>query len=360
MIARGGSGGALGFTEIEKYAGLASNLGGGHLFRVQIPNLVNCGFLNAQVCATTADMQAAVASFMHPDVTLPTRANAVALGRKPQAPKQPPLQRAAITTLVLNGTNVPGLARDTSYKLGLQGFHTVQLPPPAQPNAPTQTYDQTLVYYDAVQPNAKAAARQIAVAFGQHAVTAPLPPELSPLALSAANPLVVVVVGSTFDGQLIDPQANIVATPVHETASVRIDPGYAQTAIRDVRSKLPFRLMVPHVIESSSYFARLEPVRAYKPIAGRSALCLTFARGNIYWQIMETDWTTAPVIRRPTDHIALADGRRLDLYTVGGNIHMVVLRSGAASYWVVNTLRDELSNETMLAIAKGLQPLGSK
>jgi len=50
-------------------------------------------------------------------------------------------------------------------------------------------------------------------------------------------------------------------------------------------------------------------------------------------------------------------GRSFDLYTVGGNIHMVVLRQGDASYWVVNTLRDELSNETMLAIAKGLQPL---
>jgi hypothetical protein len=37
---------------------------------------------------------------------------------------------------------------------------------------------------------------------------------------------------------------------------------------------------------------------------------------------------------------------------------MVVLREGRGTYWVLNTLRDELSNETMLAIAKGLRPLG--
>jgi hypothetical protein len=37
---------------------------------------------------------------------------------------------------------------------------------------------------------------------------------------------------------------------------------------------------------------------------------------------------------------------------------MVVLRQRRASYWVVNTLRDELSNETMLAIAKSLTPIG--
>ena len=36
---------------------------------------------------------------------------------------------------------------------------------------------------------------------------------------------------------------------------------------------------------------------------------------------------------------------------------MVVLRHGGASYWVVNTLKNLLSNETMLAIAKGLKPL---
>ena len=36
---------------------------------------------------------------------------------------------------------------------------------------------------------------------------------------------------------------------------------------------------------------------------------------------------------------------------------MVVLQRGDASYWVVNTLLDRLSNETMLAIAKGLRPI---
>ena len=36
---------------------------------------------------------------------------------------------------------------------------------------------------------------------------------------------------------------------------------------------------------------------------------------------------------------------------------MIVLRDGESSYWVVNTLLNSLSNETMVAIAKGLQPL---
>jgi hypothetical protein len=36
---------------------------------------------------------------------------------------------------------------------------------------------------------------------------------------------------------------------------------------------------------------------------------------------------------------------------------MIVLRERGATYWVVNTLLDSLSNETMIAIARGLRPL---
>jgi LCP family protein required for cell wall assembly len=352
-----GGGGAPSLSEILAYAGLAYHLGGGDLFRVQIPNLTDCGYLNAQICTQQSDIQTAVSSFTHPDITQPQRFNAVALGRKPQQPKQPKLQRSAITTLVLNGTTKAGLARDTSYSLAVQGFHTVHLPPPTQADAPPQNYDSTLVYYDAVQPNAKEAGRQVAAAFGQGTVAAPLPAQFAPFAQQAGNPLVVVIVGSTFGGKLVDPQAAIVPTPTRQAPSVRVDPGYASTALQDIRSKVPFRLMVPHRIESSSYFAQLEPVRVYKPAVGHTAVCLTFARGNIYWQIMETDWSDAPVIRHPTDQVTL-QGRKFDLYTAGGNIHMVVLRQNGKTYWVVNTLRDELSNETMLAIARGLQPLG--
>jgi hypothetical protein len=50
-------------------------------------------------------------------------------------------------------------------------------------------------------------------------------------------------------------------------------------------------------------------------------------------------------------------GRRYDLYYSGSNLHMVVLHSGGATYWVVNTLLDSLSNETMLAVARGLRPM---
>jgi polyisoprenyl-teichoic acid--peptidoglycan teichoic acid transferase len=53
-------------------------------------------------------------------------------------------------------------------------------------------------------------------------------------------------------------------------------------------------------------------------------------------------------------------GRAYDFYYNGPKLNMIVLREKGASYWVVNSLLDSLSNETMIAIAKGLKPLKAK
>ena len=103
-IARGGSTGTPSMSEIQSYVGLGYHLKPNHLFRVTINNLVDCGAFAAQLCTQPSDIQAAVDSFMHPDVSLPARANNAALGRKPTAPKQPVIKRSEISTLVLNGT----------------------------------------------------------------------------------------------------------------------------------------------------------------------------------------------------------------------------------------------------------------
>ena len=346
------------FSEIESYAGLAYKLPPGHLFRVNLQNLQPYGIANAELLAPTADIQTAVDAFEHPDVTQASTATAVALGRKPKAPKSPALKTDQITTLVLNGTTIPGLARDTSYKLSLVGFHTVQLPPNVLADAPSQGFYGTTIYYDAVQPKAKQAASALKAAFGAHTEIAALPPELSGFAQEAGNPLTVTVVGSSFDGQLNNPQAHVTPPPTHTTPAVRSEASLTSSYLDQVRSKVPFRILDPTNVEQSSRLSSFEGVRAFKPVPHRHELVMTFVTGagNVYWQVIETDWTDAPILRHPTAFERIA-GRTYRLYTTGGNIHMIVLRQGGASYWVVNTLRDELSNETMIAIAKGLQPL---
>jgi hypothetical protein len=357
-IARGGSTGTPSISEIQSYVGLGYHLKPGHMFRVNIDNLQDCGAYNAQICAAPSDIQAAVDSFMHPDVTLPTRANDSALGVKPKAPKRVAIKRAQITTLVLNGTTIGGLARDTSYKLARAGFHTVQLPATVTADTPTPTYSANYVYYDSVQPNAQAAAQQLKVAMGVNTTIAPLPPRLASYAQEAGNPLAIVAVGTAFGGEIVNPQAHVVQTPPRQLPNVSNNPGATLTSVEQVRAKVPFRIMVPHVIERSSSLSTHEPVRVFKPAPHTHELALTYVTGagNVYWDVIETNWKDAPILAHSTDTRRIA-GRTYHLFTTGGHIHMIVLYKGGSTYWLVNTLRDELSNETMLAIAKGLQPL---
>ena len=87
------------------------------------------------------------------------------------------------------------------------------------------------------------------------------------------------------------------------------------------------------------------------------AVRLVFKTGaNAFWGIEETNFPDAPVLSDTSFRHDLG-GREFDLYYSGSKLHMVVLHANGATYWVVNTLLDDLSNETMLAIAKGLKPL---
>ena len=115
-------------------------------------------------------------AFLHPDVTLPKRANAVALGRKPKTPKTKALKPAEITTLVLNGTTILGLARDTSYKLAVAGFHTVQLPSTDQADAPSRRTTRTTSTSTPCSRTRRGRAQQLAVAMRPAHDVAPLPP----------------------------------------------------------------------------------------------------------------------------------------------------------------------------------------
>ena len=91
----------------------------------------------------------------------------------------------------------------------------------------------------------------------------------------------------------------------------------------------------------------------------QKAVRLVFKTGaGEYWGIEETNMPNPPVLADKSFQRAIK-GREFQLYYSGSKLQMVVLRVHDKSYWVVNTLLDSLSNETMLAIAKGLKPLPS-
>jgi LCP family protein required for cell wall assembly len=346
-VARGGR--ELNLSDIYKYATFAWGLPHGHVFQVKIKNVTGYNELSA----SQSSIDEAVQQFMNPDVEASTTATEVALGRKIRPRKRviPPKQ---VTLSVLNGNGRAGSASNASYLLGQKDYTTV-LPSSGQPaNAPNWNYFHSKVYYDPTRPkDGKVAAAQVARLVGSADVE-PMPKNI---ARFSNNALLTVIVGSTFHDHLapiVTPQ-----TPTRQPANVRRDPAATRSTLFGVRKRLPFTLQYPTFLERSSSLDNgygETPLRIY-PLDGKPALRLTFRTGsNEYWGIQETLWGDAPALadKSLTQRV---NRRQFDLYYSGSNLHMVVLRDHGATYWVVNTLLNSLSNETMLAIARGLRPL---
>ncbi len=252
---------------------------------------------------------------------------------------------------MLNGNGVAGSAASAAYELGQRGYNVV-LPVTGTPqNAPNFNYFRTTVYFDSSQPRAKAAATALANLFGDAAVQ-PLPAAFGDLANGA---MATVVVGQNFHGTLAP--APVDRTPKKEPPNVTPNAALTRSLLLSVRRRVPFRLEVPRLMESGSRLAYDTPLRVYNIKKGHRAVRLTFSVGyNEYWGIEETDWDEAPALADASFEQRIR-GREFSLYYSGPHLHMVVLRENGATYWITNTVLDSLSNETMLAIARGLAPL---
>jgi len=333
------------------YARFAATLPGGHFFQDRISDVSGYSELHAP----TSSIQDAVAQFVNPDVELPKVANATALGQKVKT-RTPSPKRTTVT--VLNGNGVPGAAANASYLLAQRGYLTVLPPHGLEPNAPTSPYFHTQIYYDTRQSGAREAAVALQKLM-QPADVRRLPRDPALRALDPGS-MLVVVVGQTFHDTLLP--APVAAVPPRQPPAVRYDPGVTTELLRPLAAKVPFRLEVPTVLERSSFpdtNGGDPPVYLYTIVKGHKAIRLVYRTGgNEYWGVEETDWTGAPILADRSFQHDLG-GREFSLYYNGPHLHMVVLRVGKTSYWVVNTLLDSLSNETMIAIAKGLRPLAA-
>jgi LCP family protein required for cell wall assembly len=332
---------------LKQYATFAHGLPPGHVFQNRIQGLTGYN----ELFASQSSIDEAVQSFLNPDVQSAAQQTAVALGRKVH--KKFTLPPSKVTLTVLNGNGVAGSAASASYLLA-QKDYKILLPPSNQPaNAPNWSYFHSKAYYDPSRGACKGAAQGVARLVGGTDVGA-LP---SKLAKSSNGACVVLVVGSTFHDRLTP--VTVPQAPVHHPPFIRHDPNATRSTLAGVKRRVRFQLQLPTVLERNSNLDSgygETPLRVYS-LGGRPSIRLTYRTGaNEYWGIQETDWNDPPVFGDRSLSQTVG-GRHYDLYYNGSNLHMVVLRSGGASYWVVNTLLDSLSNETMLSIARGLRPM---
>jgi hypothetical protein len=350
------------FAELESYLGLGYHLPPGNLFRNSIPigdlqQIVTSGGADV-LQASPGAVSGAVQRFLHPDVRVGAAVSAQYSGQKKpvKTKKRHPLPKSAISVLVLNASHVPGEASNTTYLLGKHGYTTKTLSAGLAANAPA-VEQETTVYYNPVQPDALQAAQQLRPLFGTHSNVAQMTTNIANFARQAGNPLTVVTVGTSFGGKLTLPHR--VKLPPKLPPAVSDGVPVTANALKRVRFRAHFPLRVPHRIARYARLADQEGVRVFKPLKNRHEVVLSFVMpdGVQYWQIEETDWSTAPILANPT-RTFIHHGLKFQVYTTGGAIQMVVLRTPKASYWVLNTILNQLSNSTMIAIAESLQPIG--
>ena len=344
---------------MKSYLGLLYDLPPGHLIRNQIPigDLQSTVIGGADVLqASPGAVAAAVQRFLHP-VVPPSASDTGHKSKTGPKKKVPKLPKSQISTLVLNAGTITGEAANTSYLLETHGYTTKHLPASDQANAPKVTRDTT-VYFDPVQPNAQRAAQQLRPLFGSHTQVEAMTPAIGGLAQRAGNPLTVVAVGTSFGGRLVIPHHVKLPTQPQQPAQVSQGAGLTAPALRHVYDRVHFPLMVPHEIAQGATLSDSEGVRGFKPVGHQHEVVLTFVQpdGIQYWQIEESTWNSAPVLQNPS-YTFTKRGQKFQVYTTGGAVQMVALRTQRATYWVVNTILNELSNKTMLAIAESFRPL---
>jgi LytR cell envelope-related transcriptional attenuator len=332
---------------VLSYGLLAYSLPPGHVFQERIEGLE--GF--ADLTTAPENIQTAVRDFQNPDVDSPQKATAVALGEKLKRHAPAPRDTSVI---VLNGNGIEGSASTANYLLSQRGYRMV-LPPDGLPaNAPSFDFFRTAIYFDPKAAGAKAAAQKLANLFG----SADVKKATKAVRRLDNGAMIAAVVGQTFHGRLAS--APVDQTPQRQPASVTTyGASEAVGLLRDWRRRIEFPMMVPTKLADGSSLDSERPMRVYRidPDGKHKAIRLTYRLGtNEYWGVEMTDWEDAPVLG-DRNFVRRIGGRRYELYYNGPHLHMVVLRTDGASYWVVNSLLDRLSNETMIAVAKGLRPL---
>ncbi|HVM17749.1 MAG TPA: LCP family protein [Gaiellaceae bacterium] len=344
----GQAGGPLSVRTLLSYGLFLHQLPNGRFFQSKVEELQEHD--NFDLSAPPAAISAAVNEFVNPDVEAGEKATVTALGLKPKKPQAPP--PAETTLVVLNGNGVPGAAADTSWQFRERGYVTLDPPNGLAADAPSHDYFRSKVYFAPDEEGAEAAARAIEPLVGEADVE-PLPfdPHLRD---RAGEAMVTVVIGQQFGGTLAP--APVDKTPQRQDPQVAERRDVTEPLAREAQKQVPFPVLVPTVLEETSTPAADTPLRVYE-IAGRKTVRFTFATGaSDYWGIQMVRWPQAPALKGPTRKVTLK-GRTYDLHYVGPRLQMVVLRENRTTYWVVNTLRNALSNETMLEIAQGLKPL---
>jgi LCP family protein required for cell wall assembly len=346
QVKRGGSK-DLDLDTLLTYARFVYDLPSGHFFQVRLSSNDVVGTSTLETSDEAIGQ--VVRDFLNPDVDASKKATQAASGQKPRT--EVPLP-SDTTIEVLNGNGEEGSADTAAYLLGQRGYVT-EVGGNAFDESGVEKFDyfETTVLYNPEVAGAAAAAESVGKLFGDY-VAQEAPPD------AGVETMLRVIVGETFHNQLAPAAED--ATPEHAPPTTVRDFDDVLAALQPLRGQTDFPLLVPLFKDASSTLDTEVGVRKYR-LEGHDAVKIVYhyrGQAGAYWGVMETSWTDAPIVDEPNQQ-KRAGGRDLRLYYNGSKLHMVAFQENGTLYWVTNTVLDDLSNETMLSIAKGLKPVSA-
>jgi hypothetical protein len=276
---------------------------------------------------------------------------------------------ARLRVLVLNGSQVAGIARETKVRLQAAGYKLANYGnlPSSGSSTPGPQY-HSAIYYTSGSPAVQSSASVLQKAVLDSDLGA-APAALKSLTSQAD---VIVVLGTTYNGQLTLANTPSQKAPTSEAASpMGAAPSYGGK-YRQEQRWLGFPILYPSQMPVGTtygdpYFTQTgAPFRAYRITDHGKALHLTAYLSGAYgshntFGVQWTSWTNAPALDSPTE-TRLVTGvdhrqRRWQLYYNGGSLHRIAVINGGSVVWITNSLTDDLTNKTMVAIARSLRPV---
>ena len=254
-----------------------------------------------------------------------------------------PVDPATVEVAVMNGSGRVLAAEDLADALRERRYNAR-----AAGNADDFDYDASVVYY---ADGFREPARRIRGLLGAAASSAPLD------AAAATGNEVVVVAGDDWDGRLKP-------APKQETRppAATVDTTSLVDPLRRAQRALGLRVMVPMKVASGT---SVRIVRAYRVNAGSGnggppavkVVGQVYMGGSPrYWGLTMTSARNVSILEGQTGSYT-SGGREYLTYYDGRNLQRLAFTVGGVTYWVSNTLENDLSAKTIEEIAKSMRPL---
>ena len=148
--------------------------------------------------------------------------------------------------------------------------------------------------------------------------------------------------------------------PEQTPAASTVDTTSLVETMRAIRREVPgLKVMVPMKVASGS---SVEIVRAYKVNTGKNPpavkiVLATYVGGAPqYWGIEMTSMKNPPILEGETGTYT-SGGREYHTFYDGKNLQRLAFQKDGVTYWISNTLKNDLSAKTIEEIAKSLRPL---